>query len=229
MTRVVGINIPHRTRRETREAHRKRSTYDARLAMRLAGPDGVVAAVEIDRENDEPFEQAAHRANKRVVFRNRKTQVAFPAKWHSFTRLQRTLTDALAGINPARDLNGVANCEQRTIYWSAHLPNGKHKRGKVARLWRLAQWNRYERRAGRKIARWNARGWHQVVTGDINDRHGINLHPAQVKVVHAGLMQMYAIPAPGHVVKVARDHATRSNKGDHPVVVADITFEKGPA
>ena len=226
MTRVVGINIPHRTRRESREAHRKRSAYDARLAMRLAGHDGVVAAVEIDRENDEPFEQAAHRANKRVVFRNRKTQVAFPAKWHSFTRLQRTLTDALAGINPARDLNGVANCEQRTIYWSAHLPNGKHKRGKVARLWRLAQWNRYERRAGRKIARWNSRGWHQVVTGDINDRHGINLHRAQVKVVHAGLMQMYAIPAPGHVVEVARSHKTRSNKGDHPVVLADIDFKE---
>ena len=226
MTRVVGINIPHRTRRESSEAHRKRSAYDARLAMRLAGPDGVVSAVEIDRANDDPFEQAAHRANKRVVFRNRKTQVAFPAKWHSFTRLQRTLTDALAGINPARDLNGVANCEQRTIYWSAHLPNGKHKRGKVARLWRLAQWNRYERRAGRKIARWNARGWHQVVAGDINDRHGIDLHPAQVKVVHAGLMQMYAIPAPGHVVEVARSHKTRSNKGDHPVVVADIDFKE---
>ena len=226
MTRVVGINIPHRTRRETREAHRKRSTYDARLAMRLAGPDGVVSAVEIDRGNDDPFEQAAHRANKRVVFRNRKTQVAFPAKWYSFTRLQRTLTDALAGINPARDLNGVANCEQRTIYWSAHLPNGKHKRGKVARLWRLAQWNRYERRARRKIRYWHERRWHQVVTGDINDRHGINLHRAQVKVVHAGLMQMYAIPAPGHVVEVPRSHETRSNKGDHPVVVADIDFKE---
>ena len=229
MTIVVGINIPHRTRRESRDEHRKRSTYDARLAMRLAGPDGVVAAVEIDRENDEPFEQAAHRANKRVVFRNRKTQVAFPAKWHSFTRLQRTLTDALAGINPARDLNGVANCEQRTIYWSAHLPNGKNKPGKVARLWRLAQWNRYERRAGRKINRWHERGWHQVVTGDINDRHGINLHPRQVKAVHAGLMQMYAIPAPGHVVEVPRSHKTRSNKGDHPVVVAEVEFAKGPA
>ena len=226
MTRVVGINIPHRTRRESSEAHRKRSAYDARLAMRLAGPDGVVAAVEIDRENDEPFEQAAHRANKRVVFRNRKTQVAFPAKWHSFTRLQRTLTDALAGINPARDLNGVANCEQRTIYWSAHLPNGKNKPGKVARLWRLAQWNRYERRAGRKIRYWHKRRWHQVVAGDINDRHGINLHPRQVKAVHAGLMQMYAIPAPGHVVEVARSHKTRSNKGDHPVVVADIDFKE---
>ena len=82
-------------------------------------------------------------------------------------------------------------------------------------------------RTRRKIRYWHKRRWHQVVAGDINDRHGINLHPAQVKVVHAGLMQMYAIPAPGHVVEVARSHKTRSNKGDHPVVLADITFEKG--
>ena len=44
MPRVVGINIPHRTRRESPARHRKRAAYDARLAMRLAGPDGVVSA-----------------------------------------------------------------------------------------------------------------------------------------------------------------------------------------
>ena len=38
-----------------------------------------------------------------------------------------------------------------------------------------------------------------------------------------------AIPAPGKVVKVRNVTATRKNKGDHPIVAADVTFEKGPA
>lgn len=221
---VVVINIPHRMRRETAREHRRRARYDSRLAMRLGD---VVLACEIDRGNDGPFEGAAARYGKRVAFRARKTQVAFPAGWGGFIRLRRTLTDALAGVNPARDLNGVMVPDERTIYWSAHLPNGKDKPGKTARLWRAYQWRRYERRAGRKLARWHARGWRQVVGGDINDRDGLNLEGLPVVTARrAGLMHLYAIPAPGGSVEVSRARTVRSNKGDHPVVRATLTFKE---
>lgn len=218
MTRVVAVNIPH--------SHTpKQARHDSELAMSLGD---VVLACEVDRSNDGPFDDAAHKSGKRVVFRGRKTQVAFPASWRSFTRLQRTLTEALTGVNPARDLNGVADCDTRTIYWAAHMTNGKNKPGKSYRLWRGIQWRRYERRAARKVAKWNARGWHQIIGGDLNDRNGARFHERQETAAHAGLMWLIAIPAPGHYLMPSRDHVTRSNKGDHPVVWADVEFRKGP-
>lgn len=218
MRTVVAANIPHGLTRE-------QAAHDSELAMSLGS---VVLACEVDRSNDGPFEAAAARYQRRVFFRDRKTQIAFPAKWREVMRMKRTLTDALAGVNPARDMNGLRDLDRCTIYWSMHLPNGKRNRAKRARAWRMVQWLRYEERAARKIAKWNRRGWHQVWGGDINDRQGMDLGLGEEVIAHAGLMWLYALAAPGHRIQHdGEGFAVRKNLGDHPFVVSrNLRFVK---
>ena len=222
MTRVVAVSLG------PRRLGPRAIRHDSRLAFELAGPDGCVCACEVENADDGPFEDEAHRANKRVRFRNRRTEVAIPADWRNFESIHYQITKApRLWSNPARDLNVVFNHDTREYVAAMHAPN--QRRGKA--FARLSQRKnaRYLKRVADKVECFRLGGWSGQVWGDGNAVNVYKFHEAQVVAAHAGLMWGVAIPAPGKVVKVRNVTATRKNKGDHPIVAADVTFEKGPA
>lgn len=201
--------------------------HDSELAFRLAGPDGVVCACEVEDADDGPFEDAAHRAGKRVRFRNRRTQVAHPASWRSSKAIHYLITrPPLLWTNPGRDLNIVFDHDAKEFVAAIHAPN--QRRGKP--FWRLsvAKNGRYLRRVARKVSELIENGWSGHVAGDGNGLKPHVFHERQVVTAQAGLMWVVSIPAPGKYVDAEPEVVDRSNNGDHPIVVADATFKKGP-
>jgi hypothetical protein len=216
--RVAVGNIPHSL--SVKDAH-----HDCRRLAALAA-DGVVLACEIDSSNDVPFVHAAAERGKRSLFNQRKTQVAIPRTWHNVHAHRYQLTTAIPGLNPARDLNVAFDYDTRTAYASAHMTNGKRNPTKARSALRWRKWLNYERRAASLVAHWHEGGWNVVIGGDLNDPRGADFHPKQVKLAHSGLMWLIAIPAPGQRVKRDDHFVDHTNRGDHPLIAADFTFEE---
>lgn len=219
MTIVAAVNIPH-------TLGPRAAKHDAELAFSMAGPDGVVFGCEIDAGNDGPFEDAAHPTH-RVRFRWRRTQVAHPSGWKSAEAVHYRLTrPPLLWSNPGRDANVVYDHATMTAYISVHAPN--QRRGKAFARLSVRKNRRYLEKLAALVATLNPE-WNVILGGDFNDTRLANLHPRQVVVAHAGLMGVIAVPAPGKYVDSSPEVVDRSNKGDHPIVAAALTFKKGPA
>ena len=219
MAMTVAVNIPH-------PLGPRAAQHDAELAFSMAGPDGVVYGCEIDAGNDGPFEDAAHPTH-RVRFRWRKTQVAHPAGWKSAEAVHYLLTrPPLLWSNPGRDANVVYDHASKTAHISIHAPN--QRRGKAFARLSVRKNRRYLEKLAALVARLVAAGWTVVLGGDFNDVRRADLHERQVVAAHAGLMGVIAVPAAGKYVRVRNVRVTRQNKGDHPIVAADVTIEELP-
>ena len=220
--RVVAVSLGPRRLGPRAIAH------DARLAFHLAGPDGVVAACEVEDADDGPFEDAAHRANKRVRFRNRRTQVAHPASWGRVEVMHYLITrPPLRWRNPGRDLNIVYRPELMEFVAAIHAPN--QRRGKPFARLSIAKNGRYLKRVARKVEQLVDNGWSGHLAGDGNALKVYPFHERQVVTAQHGLMWVVSIPARGKYVDHEPEVVEHGNKGDHPIVVADVTFRKGPA
>lgn len=217
MTTVVAVNVPH-------TLGPRAAKHDAELAFSMAGPDGVAFGCEIDAGNDGPFEDAAHPTH-RVRFRWRKTQVAHPADWKSIEAVHYRLTrPPLLWSNPGRDANVVYDHATKKAYISVHAPN--QRRGKPFARLSVRKNRRYLEKLAALVARLVAAGWTVVLGGDFNEIDLADLHPRQVVAAHAGLMGVIVVPAAGKCVRVRNVRVTRQNKGDHPIVAADVTIEE---
>lgn len=202
--------------------------HDSQLAFDMAGPDGVVCACEVENADDSPFEDAAHQANKRIRFRNRRTEVAFPASWRNFESVHYAITrPPRLYRNPGRDLNVVFNHDTREFVAAMHAPN--RRLGKPFARFSVRKNRRYLERVAAKVETLMSAGWSGTIAGDGNDVRVFRFSERQVVAAHAGLMWVVSFPAPGKVVRVRDVRVNRSNRGDHPVVAADVTFTKGPA
>ena len=222
MTTVVAVSLGPRKLGPRAIAH------DSALAFDLAGPDGCVCACEVENTDDGPFEDAAHQANHRVRFRNRRTEVAIPAGWRNFESVhyQNTRPPRLWS-NPARDLNVVFNHDTREFVAAIHAPN--RRKGKPFARYSIRKNRRYLERVRAKVELLVGNGWSGTLAGDGNDVRVFDFHDRQVVAAHAGLMWVVALPAYGKYVKVRDVRVTRKNHGDHPIVAADVSFTKGPA
>ena len=219
--RVVAVSLGPRILGPRAIAH------DSELAFKLAGPNGVVCACEVENADDGPFEDAAHKANKRVRFRTRRTQVAHPASWKSVEAMHYLITKApRLWSNPGRDLNIVYRPDVMEFVAAIHAPNRRH--GKPFARLSVRKNRRYLERVAAKVQALVANGWSGTLAGDGNDTEVFPFHERQVVVAQAGLMWAVAIPAAGKYVVPSPEVVDRSNEGDHPVVVADVEFRKGP-
>lgn len=215
MTTVVVGNFPH-------YLDHAEAVEELSLALCLGQ---WVLACELDAGNDVALDVAIARTGRKVrpYHRDKRTQVVAPAARKTAGRY-RELTPGKRGINPPRGMSIVDDLGTRTRYVSMHLPNGKRNPAKRGRSFRQWAWNRYERRAQAKVARWLADGWNVVAGGDVNDRRGISLHPSQVVVKHYGLMWLLAIPAPGHAVVTTGARSIEGDHLDHRLLRARIEF-----
>lgn len=178
----------------------------------------------------EAMAKAVTRYGSTVRVEGRKTLVALPAKWPTDQPRTARLTRALAGINPARTVEHVTtrdNLDAPVVVAGTHFTNGAwNRRSKARKLWRKLAWLRQHRKTARMVRRWHERGQNVVLGGDFNKLRTIKFHPDQVLVHKAGLIHLYAIPAPGYRVSVRAKRTVTNVHTDHPFIRAFIQFTK---
>lgn len=200
-------------------------------SFRLCAMAQVVLAVEIKLARyNRAFRRAANKENQRVFFERRASQVAVPARWGTALKTaQHVLTKGAGWIpQPARDLNLVFHEETKTVYGVAHLTNGAwNRKRKPFKKARQRRWIRQEMRIQQIVEALHQEGWTVVIGGDMNTgplRPRVNFHRNQETVMHAGLMWLVVIPAPGVQVIETRERKVDDIHTDHPFIRAKLTF-----
>ena len=206
-------------------------THVVQDCQKLAHLGSITIANEMGpRLYKEALAKAVTRFGSRVRVEGKKTLIALPLKWPVYRDGTARLTDPFAGINPARTVEHVHTrdfLDAPTVVAGTHFTNGAfNRKNKPAKLWRKWAWNRQHRKTRRLVRRWHKAGWNVILGGDFNRLRTLDLHPNQVVAHQAGLIHLYAIPAPGYTVDVRAKRTVTNVHTDHPFIRAFIQFAK---
>ena len=179
------------------------------------------------------YKQLFRNAAQQVFHADSKVMVGVPDTYNVEDFCSHPLTKGIRGINPRRYLNAVVITDQHfgpTVFMATHWTNGAWNfKRKPFKKWRKKRWLQQQARAARLVSVYVDLGYNVVVGGDFNTgpaRWSVALHKDQVLVERAGLMHLYAIPAPGYTVKVLGRRIERDVHTDHPFIRAFIHFTK---
>lgn len=197
-------------------------TADLADAWRRFDPDVLVATEVQRRRYRTPFRRSAraHGAAAYAVGEDTPVASRLPVKRSAV----RVLHAGLAKATPARK-NVIVRLRDMPV-----LEIAKHATATGPRLPKLAArlrfWRTDAEKTAARIKRANAAGRTVIVLGDLNVDHAPGYAVNEILVARAGVIGIYAYPAPGHQIQVGHIPAIPAHQrhADHAAIGARLTI-----